>query len=197
MNVVFEIIFHFLRELGAAGLFIGTALEASSVPFPGALVILIYGFLLKPSPMETVLLALAVSAVYTLFSYVPYMIGYKLESKMREKFDEKKVEKTKRVFKKYGEWSIALSRPFGIGNYVSYAAGMSKVNRWKFGILTFIGVFPLAIAMLFLGRLGEIKTVNSILEASQTYILIGAGTLLLCYLLYKFLYKKRKRRAAG
>ncbi|MDN4074652.1 DedA family protein [Fictibacillus terranigra] len=188
---MFEMIFHFLKEMGAAGLFMGTALEASSVPFPGALVILIYGFLLKPNLLETLLLALAVSAVYTIFSYVPYVIGYKLESKMKEKFSEKKVEKTKRGFKKYGEWSIALSRPLGIGNYVSYAAGMSKVNRWKFGGLTFIGIFPLAVAMLFLGRLGEVKTVNHVLQASQNYILAGAGVLLVCCLLYKFVYKKR------
>ncbi|SFD71346.1 membrane protein DedA, SNARE-associated domain [Bacillus sp. OV194] len=188
---MFEMIFHFLKELGAVGLFIGTSLEASSIPFPGALVILIYGFLLKPNLVESLLLALAVSAVYTIFSYVPYMIGYKLESKMKEKFNEKKVEKTKKVFKKYGEWSIALSRPLGIGNYVSYAAGMSKVNRWKFGGLTFIGIFPLAVAMLFLGRLGEVKTVNHVLQASQSYILAGAGVLLVGFLLYKFVYKKR------
>lgn len=191
---MFEVIFHFLKEMGTMGLFIGTALEASSLPFPGALVILIYGFLLKPSVIGTIFMALAVSIVYTAFSYIPYGIGYKLESKIKRKFNEKKVEKTKRVFKKYGEWTIALSRPFGIGNYVSYAAGMSKIRPWKFGILTFIGILPLAFLMLFLGRLGEIKKVNSILETSQTFILVGLGIILCCYLGYKFLYKKR---AAG
>jgi len=34
------------------------------------------------------------------------------------------VKKGQAFFNRYGVWSIALSRPFGVSNYISYVAGM-------------------------------------------------------------------------
>ena len=49
----------FLEKCGVFGLFAATALEASSLPFPGALFILIYGYIMDIGPWKLVLLAAA------------------------------------------------------------------------------------------------------------------------------------------
>ncbi|NQD67856.1 hypothetical protein HP456_18270, partial [Bacillus haikouensis] len=105
-----------------------------------------------------------------------------------------KLEKAQRWFRKYGIWSIALSRPLGIGNYISYASGLSKVNKIKFGSLTFIGIFPVTFIMLIFGKNGHLESVQSLISSVQNYIFIGGALLLIIFIGYKFLNTTRKRK---
>ncbi|AZB44368.1 hypothetical protein CEF21_19880 [Bacillus sp. FJAT-42376] len=189
-----EFIIHLLKTFGIWGLLGGIAIEASSVPFPGSLLTLAYGFVLDQPMSSMIWIAVLASIVYTIFSLIPYWIGAKLEHKVKKKFKRKKktIERTQRWFKKCGIWSIALSRPLGIGNYISYVSGLSKVKLVPFLALTFIGVFPLNIAMLWLGSAGNLGSVQTFMSNMQTIILILAGAALAGYLIYRFYFKKRK-----
>ncbi|WP_244668197.1 DedA family protein [Bacillus sp. NTK074B] len=182
-----------IKELGMWGLFAGNAIEASSLPFPGALVTLTYGYVLDPSWIKLIILSITSSIVYTVFSYIPYGIGFTLKDKIKEKTSSKKIEKGQKWFRKCGLWSIAITRPLGIGNYISYVAGISKVNKWKFGGLTFIGIFPITVTMLIVGKNGNLKSVQSMMSHVQTYLLIGGAVVITGYLLYKFLYKRKAK----
>ncbi len=188
-----EFVMNLIKELGMWGLFAGNAIEASSLPFPGALVTLTYGYVLDPSWIKLIILAIASSIVYTIFSYIPYGIGFKLKDKIKEKTRSKKIEKGQKWFRKCGLWSIAITRPLGIGNYISYVAGISKVNKWKFGGLTFIGIFPITLTMLIVGKNGNLKSVQSMMSHVQTYLLIGGAVVITGYLLYKYLYKRKAK----
>ncbi|MFI8686153.1 DedA family protein [Rossellomorea sp. NPDC077527] len=183
---------NFIKELGMWGLFAGNAIEASSLPFPGALVTLTYGYVLDPSWMKVFMLAFASSIIYTIFSYIPYGIGYKLKDKIKEKTSSKKMEKGQKWFRKCGLWSIAITRPLGIGNYISYIAGISKVNKWKFGGLTFIGIFPITLTMLIVGMNGNLKSVQALMSDLQTYLLVGGTVLIGGYFLFKWYKRKEK-----
>jgi membrane protein DedA with SNARE-associated domain len=192
-----EFIINAIRELGMWGLFAGNAIEASSLPFPGILVTLTYGYLLEPSWGKLISLAAISSLIYTFFSYIPYIIGFKIKHTIKEKTSSKntkKVEKARRWFRKYGVWSIALSRPLGIGNYISYASGISKVNKIKFGTLTFIGIFPVTFIMLIVGKNGHLESVQSVISSVQNYIFFSGALLLIIFILYKFLYTTRIRK---
>lgn len=79
-----------LKQFGIWGLLSGLAIEASSLPFPGSLLTLTYGYLLNMHIVKLLLIALAGSAVYTAFSFIPYGIGYKLEDKVKKKLSKKK-----------------------------------------------------------------------------------------------------------
>ncbi|MEG9296778.1 VTT domain-containing protein [Mangrovibacillus sp. Mu-81] len=193
-----EFIINVIRELGMWGLFAGNAIEASSLPFPGVLVTLTYGYLLDPSWGKLISLAVFSSLIYTVFSYIPYAIGFKIKHTIKDKTstkNTKKVEKAQRWFRKYGVWSIALSRPLGIGNYISYASGISKVSKLKFGSLTFIGIFPVTFIMLIVGKNGHLESVQSLISSIQNYIFIGGALLLIIFIGYKFLYPTRKKKS--
>lgn len=162
----------FLEKCGVFGLFAATALEASSLPFPGALFILIYGYIMDIGPWKLVLLAAANSVIYTLFTLIPYGIGNQLEKFSKKRMNQKKFKKAQEWFKKYGEWSIALSRPLSIGNYISYLSGFSRVKPWRFIVLTYLGIFPWSTLLLFIGNKGSIDTIQHFLDMSQKAVLI-------------------------
>jgi len=140
-----------LGGFGLFGLFLTMFLEGASVPFPGIVVVLAYGYLLPANLFETVFIAMGMSLFYSIASIIPYSIAYKLESALPRKF-RMSIEKAKKWFHKYGIWSIAITRPFGVGNYISYVAGVTKVKPSLFFLLTFIGIFPWALTMLILGN---------------------------------------------
>ncbi|MGM7700616.1 DedA family protein [Pseudalkalibacillus sp. Hm43] len=190
---MFQMVIDLIKEYGVWGLLLSVALEASSVPFPGGLVTLTFGYFLDPSWTKLFTYSLMASAVYTLFSFIPYGIGHKLEDKLKEKTNTNKIEKAQRWFKKCGSWSIALTRPLGLGNYVSYIAGVSKVNVWKFGILTFIGIFPWTMTMLWLGSTGNLKSIKGFLDEIQLYGFVALGLAVLIY----FVYRQRKAHQTG
>jgi membrane protein DedA with SNARE-associated domain len=181
-----------LEKCGVFGLFAATAIEASSLPFPGALFTLIYGYIMHPDPWKLLFLSLANSIVYTSFTMIPYGIGYKLEKFSRKRYDAQKIAKAQNWFKKYGEWSIVLSRPFSVGNYISYISGMSRIRPWRFVGFTFLGIFPWSTLLLYLGNKGGLATVQRVTELTQKF-----GYLLLIILLIVgltwFLLRRQKK----
>ena len=140
-----------LNTIGLPGLFFVMFLEGSSLPFPGLIMVLSYGYLLSPGYIDTAFISLGMSISYTVASLIPYLLGMKLEGYFSKRL-EKGLKKGQIYFNKYGVWTIALSRPFGIGNYISYLAGISKVNLYKYIILTFLGIYPWSYIMILLGE---------------------------------------------
>lgn len=181
----------FLEKCGVWGLFAATAIEASSLPFPGATFVLIYGYLMDVSTWQLVAISALNSLVYVVFSLIPYYIGKYLGNLTQKKFDEKKVKKAQDWFQKYGEWSITLSRPTGFGNYISYISGISDISIWRFGLLSYLGVFPWNTLLLFIGNYGSLETVERFLAMTRkvgvmiTIILVFAAAFILWYYLKK------------
>ncbi|WP_422123271.1 DedA family protein [Planococcus sp. X10-3] len=152
MNIqeVVQQILRILEDLGLFGLFSAIFLEGASVPFPGIIAVLAYGGLLDLSIAGMAGIAAIMAVIYSFASLIPYYIGNKLEHLLWNRI-RKGLDKAGRLFKRYGVWSIALSRPFGIGNYISYLAGISEVRLSQYLVLTFTGIFPWCFAVLYLG----------------------------------------------
>lgn len=158
-----EFAFAFLERCGVWGLFGATAIEATSLPFPGALFVLLYGYIMQVSSWQLVLIGLVNSLIFSLFTLIPYAVGYQLESFSSKKMDSKKVKKAQEWFRKYGEWSITLSRPLSVGNYVSYIAGLSKIKPIRFFFFTLLGAFPWNTLLLFIGRSSSVEGIQKFL----------------------------------
>ena len=183
------------HHMGIIPLFLIMAIEGCSIPFPGIIAVITYGYLLSPQIKEIFGLAIGMSLTYSLFSFIPYWLGLKLQKKMKHRF-ERKIKKAQHWFHKFGEWSIVLTRLLGIG-YISYVAGMSDVKMWKYGIFTFVGVYFWSFSLLFLGQIykGDPKVVIELFQMYQNYIYISIGIIILILLLVQF--KRRKIRTIG
>lgn len=163
-----------LEDLGLTGLFAVIFLEGSSLPFPGVALVIAYGGLLEHSYAGTALLSLALAAAYSTASLLPYFLGNKLEKIFKKKF-HKGLDKATGLFNRYGIWSIALSRPFGIGNYISYLAGISRIPLISYLVLTFLGIYPWCFVMLRLGHYfnGNYEAFQTFFETYQFYLYVG------------------------
>ncbi|MBS4210067.1 DedA family protein [Bacillus sp. FJAT-50079] len=181
-----------LSTIGLSGLFIAMFLEGSSLPFPGLAIVLSYGYLLSPEYVATIFIAAGMSVFYSLSSLIPYFIGEKLERIFPNKL-RKKLDRGIHLFNRYGVWSIALTRPFGVGNYISYVAGMSKVNVYKYLLLTFIGIYPWSYVMILAGAY-----VNGNYEVFKnyfsTYSIYGYGMVLCGIAIAIFIYYRKSKQ---
>jgi len=186
-----EFLLDFLKDIGIYGLLLSLAIEASSLPFPGTIVVLTYGYVMDASALELFGVALLAGTVYTAASYIPYFIGYKLEGKMKKFIQPEKLEKSERWFNRCGEWTIALSRPLGLGNYISYFSGISEVKPVRFGAITFIGMTPWIYVMLILGGMGNIESMKNLFSSIQQYAIIGIAIIAIAYFVFKRIKKSK------
>lgn len=186
-------ILEWLELLGLPGLFLVMVLEGSSLPFPGIILVLSFGYLLSPNLISVAIIASGMAFCYSIASLVPYFIGMKSGDLLPKRF-EKGILKGQQFFNRYGKWSIAISRPFGIGNYISYVAGISRVRMLQYLILTFLGIFPWSFIMLFLGDYfnGNVEAVRGFFSSYSIYAYVAV--VLVVGILGAFYYRKFKNK---
>ena len=134
------------------GLIVSGLLEGISMPFPGQLLVISIGHMFAIKKMSIFYGAAIFAVPYTCGAFLPYYLGNRYGSSVLTKKPLKYVEKGRTMFNKYGDLSVLLTRPFGVGNYISYLAGMYHMNKSKFAIYTFLGIYGWALAMLAIGR---------------------------------------------
>ncbi|GBF10022.1 hypothetical protein [Tepidibacillus sp. HK-1] len=78
-----QTIMNYLNDIGMIGLFIAMFIKGSTLPLPSLIFIVSYGYLLNPTKQEMIWLAIGMSLTFTVASYIPYMIGFKLEQKIQ------------------------------------------------------------------------------------------------------------------
>lgn len=190
-----EIILLWLKDIGLVGLFAAMFLEGSSLPFPGIAVVLAYGYILPFSYWNTVWVAAGMSVVYCLASLLPYFLGSKLGG-LFQKRPKIGLQKAKDLFVHYGAWSVAMSRPFGLGNYISYVAGMSKMKLIPYLLLTFIGIYPWSYGMILVGNYfnGSYEAFKAFYQNNSVYLYIAAAISFGIIFLYFFIKDKRNER---
>lgn len=182
-----------LESMGITGLFLVMFLEGSSLPSPGVIIVLSYGYIIAPGYLGTATLAIGMSFFYSLASLIPYFLGLKLERYLPKRL-RKGIKKGIAFIGRYGIWSIAVSRPFGIGNYISYVAGIIRVPFIKYFVLTFLGIYPWSYVMIILGDYfsGNYEVFKSFFS---TYNIYGyAAVAVVIVLIIGFFYKKSKQK---
>jgi membrane protein DedA with SNARE-associated domain len=192
---------HFLTEkisqLGYLGIVIAMFLEGASIPFPGVIIIVLASYWVSRGILNFYLTVLLLGSSYAAGSLIPYFLGRKYQEGIYRtlhkaiKIPIHLMKKIESAFQKYGEVSVLFLRPFGIGSYVSYFAGMSQMELKKFIPYTFIGKTLWGTVIIVVG-----KNIFNFWENLYFYLSnhLFAIALLLIFLLIAgaFLYKKGK-----
>ncbi|MCR1898994.1 DedA family protein [Irregularibacter muris] len=148
-----------IQQYGYLAIIVISMIEGASIPFPGSIVLFLVGFIVSLGQMNIWIAILLGAACYTVASILPYYIGKNLKESLiifLEKYfriSKEKFYTVEKVFNEYGEVSVCLSRPFFIGNYISFLAGVAHVRMKKYLLLTFIGILPWATLHMGLGYL--------------------------------------------
>jgi len=142
-------------------LFVGLAMlaEGLTIPCPAVAVLLMAGSAVAMGRLSFWVVVGIAALSYSTGSYVPYLLGRRCTrfhtnswaGKLIAKSD-KHLERVASFFARYGEPSVALARPFWIGNYVSYFAGLGKMQTHRFLLFTFTGITVWSAAVVGLGQ---------------------------------------------
>jgi membrane protein DedA with SNARE-associated domain len=77
--------------------------------------------------------------------------------------------------------------------YITYIAGLGKMNKVKFAMLTFVGFYPLSVLMFYLGTLGNLEVMVDRFQQAQWLIFTLLGLAISMYIGFRF-YRRKKYR---
>ncbi|MFA5022408.1 MAG: DedA family protein [Patescibacteria group bacterium] len=143
---------------GYAGVFALMALESCGVPMPSEVIMPFSGFLVADGRMSFWLLVL-VGTMGNLFgSLVAYWLGAKGGRPLIEKYgkyiliSKHDLDLADKWFSTYGDLTVFLGRLLPvIRTYISFPAGIAKMDLKKFSFYTFVGAFPWCVLFAWLG----------------------------------------------
>ncbi|NLC77726.1 MAG: DedA family protein [Clostridia bacterium] len=175
-------------------IFITTLIEGISIPFPGGYLLAWSGFVLGRD-MSDLAMATGLGVMgYTLGAIVPYLVGRiggrplieKLFKRFHLSFSH--IDLAEKWFTKHGLIIVAFSRPFLLGNYVSFVAGMAKTRLLPFLICTGLGICPWVIAYLYLGMLFGRHWRKALELVSQYSVIVSVLAILFVLV---FIYRRK------
>ena len=142
-----------IGSMGYIGIFALMFLESSFFPFPSEVVMIPAGYLAYKGDMNLTLVLI----VGVLGSLSGAWFNYILASKFGRRFllklmSHEKVDKLESFFEKHGHISTFTGRLIpGIRQYISFPAGLAKMNAMKFTIYTVLGAGIWVVVLTLLG----------------------------------------------
>ena len=194
-----ESILSLIEEWGIWGVLLSLFIEGSALPFIGSFIMVTVGFILDLTWFEMVWISITGSFLYAIGSWIPYFIGYKFGKSVEDRLSDvkrEKLTKAKKAFSKNGVWSVAISSPLHLGNFVPFLAGMSHMKLRSYTLLTMIGIAPSTFLFLSIGHFypGDIRKVMNTVTDYQLLLLILFALITLFYMGIKFLgYRQQKK----
>lgn len=201
-------VIQFVSDLGFAGVFLGMAIEAASIPLPSEIIMGIAGFLVYDgrlnvggNPVLTIIVVGLIGALgNALGSTSMYVLGSRGGRPVLNKYGkyvhvtEEKFERVEGWLKKYGDKIIFIGQLLPvIRTFISLPLGILKVNFVKFRIYTFVGAFIwctlLATVSYFLGE--EWKRLTEYIHQFEIVIAFALAAAI-AYFIIKKVYKRRK-----
>lgn len=180
--------------IGATGyfgvLFLMT-LESCGVPMPSEVILPFSGFLVADGKLLLWAIILFGTLGDTLGSILAYWIGRKGGRPLIEKYgkyiliSKHDLNLADKWFKKYGDWTVFFGRFLPIiRTYISFPAGISKMDPKKFITFTFLGALPWCGLLAWLGVKmgGNWEMIRSKLHSFDTSIAIVLIILIVLYI---------------
>ncbi|MCA9374911.1 DedA family protein [Candidatus Dojkabacteria bacterium] len=190
-----------ISSLGYWGIFIGMVIESASIPLPSEIIMGFAGYLVFKGEM-TVLLAGLVGALGNITgSTIMYTLGIKGGRPLLDKYGryirikKDEIEKSDKWFQKWGDETVFISQLLpGIRTFISFPAGILRINFVKFITYTFLGALIWCTALAFFAfKLGENwEKLSEVIHKVQ-YGLAGVVLVGVAWFLYTRINKRKAR----
>jgi len=175
-----------IGSLGYIGIFLLMFLESSFFPFPSEVVMIPAGYLAFKEEMNLILVLLFGIGGSLAGAWFNYLLAIKFGRKFLLKItSQEKIEKLDKFFEKHGHISTFTGRLIpGIRQYISFPAGLAKMDKMKFSIYTTLGagiwVIILTILGYFIGENQEI--IHKYLKEITIFTLILVSIMIFFYI---------------
>ncbi len=132
--------------------------ESCGIPLPSEVIMPFSGFLVASGQLNFWLVAIIGALGNLVGSWLAYWIGAKGGRPLIEKYGKyiliyrHDLNLADKWFLKYGDWTVFFGRLLPvIRTYISFPAGIAKMDLKKFSFYTFIGALPWCILFTWLG----------------------------------------------
>jgi membrane protein DedA with SNARE-associated domain len=155
--MVFDLVVSYLvgliDALGYVGIFFLMFLESSFFPFPSEVVIIPAGYLAFKGEMNLALVILFGILGSLGGAWFNYFLADRFGRKILLKFLRiHHLERVERFFERHGQISTFNGRLIPVvRQYISFPAGLAKMNGWKFSLYTSLGAGIWVSILAFLG----------------------------------------------
>ena len=188
-----------IGELGYIGIFLLMFLESSFFPFPSEIVMIPVGYLASKGEMNIYLAlftGVSGSLAGALFNYyLAFHFGrtFLLRFGKYIFLKPESLVKLERFFTDHGEISTFNGRLIpGIRQYISFPAGLAKMDIFKFSLYTSLGAFLWLIVLVLIGYfIGQEQVlIEQYLDLAVILLLVFVG---ICSIVY-IIYSKKKNK---
>ena len=189
-----------ISGMGYPGIIILMTLESSFFPFPSEVVIPPAGYLASQGQMNLLIIILSGILGSIIGALINYYIAFFFGRNLLLKYGkymflpEEKFNKVEKYFNNHGEITTFIGRLIPvIRQYISFPAGLAKMNIFKFVFYTALGA---SIWVIILAYVGYFVGNNIELVKHNLHIitLILIPVLILIVILY-IMFKKKKKNA--
>lgn len=163
LEVVIEQTVAFISALGYWGIAIGMAIESANVPLPSEVILPFGGYLVSTGRLDFTWAALAGAAGGTAGSIFSYFLGlwggrpFLLRYGRYCGISPRHLALAEDWFARYGEATVFFTRLMPvIRTFISFPAGISRMNFGRFVVYTFLGSLPWCFFLTYLGlKMGQ------------------------------------------
>jgi len=163
IDLLAKIVVSTIGFLGYGGIFFLMLLESCGVPMPSEVIMPFSGFLAVSGQLHLSLIILFGTLGDVAGASLAYWIGYKGGRPLVEKYGKAvllsshDLDLADRWFKKYGQLTVFFGRILPVvRTYISFPAGIAKMNFKKFITFTFLGALPWCALLAWLGvKMGD------------------------------------------
>lgn len=198
IDVLANFTVHIIDVLGYPGIFILMFAESCGIPMPSEVIMPFSGFLVADGKMTLLAITLAGTFGNLFGSLLAYWIGYKGGRPLIEKYgkyiliSKHDLNLADSWFKKYGDWTVFFGRLLPvIRTYISFPAGISKMDVKKFSIYTTLGALPWT---LLFGWLGVKMGANWELIREKLHNFDMAIGLFVLLIIFLYVYRHLRQR---
>ncbi len=190
-----------IGRLGYPGIIALMFLESSFFPFPSEVVVPPAGYLASQGHMNIYLVVLCGILGSLLGAFFNYLIALWLGRPLLMKYGKyffltpERFQKVDRFFLNHGEISTFVCRLIpGIRQYISFPAGLARMNLLKFSLYTALGAGIWVVVLAWIGYLvGNNMALVKQYSHHATLALIAGIVVLLVIYIYRFLARRKNR----
>jgi len=152
-----------ISALGYGGIILLMAIESANIPLPSEIIMPFAGFLVAQNQLNLWLVGLAGATGCLVGSIFSYWLGAVGGRPLIERYGKyilvshHDLDLADRWFKKRGEITVFVGRLLPVvRTFISFPAGISRMNFWRFVIYSLLGSWPWCLFLAFVGqKMGE------------------------------------------
>ena len=206
---IFETLSNFviavIEQLGYGGVFVGMTLESTGLPLPSEVIMAFAGYVVWEGQLTLLGITLAGTLGCLTGSLIAYGIGAYGGRPLLERYGKyvlirkNELDRGEQWFAKHGESAVFISRLLPVvRTYISFPAGIVRMDLRKFSVYTFLGSLPFCFAFAYAGvALGpHWHSITRLSRYFNVAVIVGLAVLI-GYLIYRRAWVMERLRDRG